>query len=251
MVAEQDAAVSAGASAAVALIVAESNHFDEITVVATFCSKHWNYLHHIILAGSPIDLTTDYWQTDQEWTEAYSHHNVIHDVNLAFEAENWRRQRDLVKMPSVIHQPYMDYSADQNVGLVKYEEIDHRGEGMKCKKILELELVHSRNDDGGGVVVPAAAAQGMRMSWRDALSPNWTMVVMTSVCLQEYYQFQEPADQASKEIPPHVPIRQQMNLKGEHHGQHNEKHVDINMALYAYMYVHRCSCFLHSDGVGS
>ena len=67
---------------------------------------------------------------------------MIHDVNLAFEAENWRRQRDLVKMPSVIHQPYMDYSADQNVGLVKYEEIDHRGEGMKCKKILELELVH-------------------------------------------------------------------------------------------------------------
>ena len=121
---------------------------------------------------------------------------------------------------------------------------------MKCKKILELELVHQRNVDGGGVV-PAAAAQGMSMSGRDALSPNCAMVVMTSACLREYYQFQEPADQASKEIPPHVPIRQQMNLKGEHHGQHNEKYVDINMALYAYMRVHRCSCFLHSDGVGS
>ena len=51
------------------------------------------------------------------------------------------------------------------------------------------------------------------MSGRDALSPNWAMVVTTSACLREYYQFQEPADQTSKEIPPHVPIRQQMNLK--------------------------------------
>lgn len=145
-------------------------------------------------------------------------------------------------MPSVVHQPYKEYLGVQNVGLVTPEEICHRGEGKKYKKILELKLVHQRNVGGTVVVVvvvvAAAAAQGTRMSCRDALHPNWPMVVMTSICHQEYFQFQEAADQASEEIPPHVSIRQQMNLQ-----QHNDK--------CQYWYVDLRNWSLHCDDVGS